>query len=84
MASEFLNFLSIGLSCLITGYFLATRKEDKKREAELMERTTVLNENLKNFHLAYQQFNDARLDMDTRLTSLEFALKGIERPAPRR
>jgi type II secretory pathway component PulJ len=77
MLLEVLVALSIMATGLASGYFLYDLKVRRSEEEELKERLKSLNENLANFGKAYEQFNSERLDLDTRITSLEFKLNGV-------
>lgn len=76
MAIELFVALSILLSGVVAGYVMADAKSRKKCEEELGTKTRELNINLVEFSKAYASFNDRALEMDTRLTSLEFRVNG--------
>lgn len=77
MSIEVLIIVSTAILSAVTGYFLATLKGLRSKDEEIQRKITNLNENLANFAKAYSDFNAQKLDIDTRLTNLEFKLGGI-------
>lgn len=77
MGIEVLICMSLLSTGLLTGYFLASQRAQAKKELDFTQKAEALNLNLTNFSKAYDDFVMKGVEVDSRLTSLEFKVNGF-------
>lgn len=70
--------LAIAALMFSTGYFAASQRGVRRREAEAEDRIKALNESIASFQAAYRAFEDGQAETRERLASLEFRVNGVE------
>ncbi len=77
MGIEVLLGVSLVFTGLLGGYFFASQRVTARRDLDFTAKAEALNKNLAEFSKAYDDFVLKGMDIDSRLTSLEFKVNGF-------